>query len=158
MARAKMDAQTMATASGVVHALGAVGLLRTDVDEGQAPAPPPPAPVEPKIGEERSLVVWEIAKIFAPPVPTRYRLFESHGFWSSATASPKPAYEIRFPPTDPQWIPELERALTLSGPDIRFDALLTVTGIDTYPGGRLILACEPIDLNFARNLHPEWGS
>ena len=156
MARDKTDEQSIATAAGVVHALGALGLLRTDAGEGQAPAPQPPPPVEPKIGEQRSFFVYEIAKIFAPPVRTRYRLFEAHGFWSSATTAPKPGYEIAFPPNDPQWMPELDRALTLSSPDLRVDAVVTVTGIDTYPGGRLMLICDLVDLNFARNLHPEW--
>jgi hypothetical protein len=155
MAREKADAQSMATAAGVVHALGALGLLRTGAVDEQAPAPQPPPPVEPKIGEQRSFLVYEIAKIIVPPTPIRYRLFEAHGFWSSTTA-PKPGYEFKFPPNDPEWLPELDRALALSSPDLRVDAVATVTGIDTYPGGRLMLICELVDLNFARNLHPEW--
>jgi hypothetical protein len=130
-------AEMISMTTGVVTALRAAGMLRTEeAPSGGAalpPPPPPPPPAPPRsVGDQVSVhPLVAVAKTFEtqPKDVLRFTLTEAR---RSVKGDERGGdFDVDFPPNDEKYIPELERLLTaaLTGGTIHARANVEITAV-----------------------------
>ena len=124
--------ESIATAAGVVHALGTLGLLRSDylaADFAQpslTPSPPPSPPQRlPEVGKDDRILVRGIEKRMTS-AKTSYTLTDG---WTSGRSLNSYTVDLQ---NDDKWIPELDGLLLANArPNLHVFAILSVKSVSS---------------------------